>query len=166
MLPIVLELFAYTRWANHRILEAVAPLQPEELDRQLGGSFGSLRATLVHTLGADWIWLRRWRGQAASPLPEWDTSSTDAIRSLWEGIMDERDAFLSDLDADSLERPLHYTNLSGAPFTAPLGELLLHVVNHATYHRGQAVHLLRQLGHRAPATDLVVFQRDRGVRGS
>src|SRR5439155_24582247 len=58
-------LYRYNRWANATILKAVAPLSAEDFSRKLGGSFPSVRETVVHIMGAEWIWLRRWK--AVSP---------------------------------------------------------------------------------------------------
>ena len=55
-------LYRYNRWANATILNAVAPLSKDDFSRKLGGSFPSVRETLVHIMGAEWIWLRRWKG--------------------------------------------------------------------------------------------------------
>ena len=54
------DLFGYHWWANAKILDGTARVSVEDFDRDLGNSFPSLRATLAHILGADWIWLRRW----------------------------------------------------------------------------------------------------------
>src|SRR5258707_9051787 len=58
-------LFEYDRWANGRVLRAVAALNAEQFARDLGGSFRSVRDTLVHIFGGEWIWLHYWR--EASP---------------------------------------------------------------------------------------------------
>src|SRR5690606_6713353 len=61
---------AYNRWANHRILDAAAKLDAEALDRDLGSSSPSVRATLAHTLAAEWAWLSRWKGTSPTGLPD------------------------------------------------------------------------------------------------
>src|SRR5690348_9570177 len=53
-------LFQYDRWANHRVLQAVSALSPEQFIRDLGGSFRSVRDTIVHIFGGEWIWLTYW----------------------------------------------------------------------------------------------------------
>ena len=63
------ELFAYNYWARDRQLEACAALTQEQFQRPLGNSFSSLRDTLAHLVGAEWVWLERWRGRSPRALP-------------------------------------------------------------------------------------------------
>lgn len=155
------DLYAYNRWANRRILEAAARLTPEELARDLGSSFPSVLGTLAHVLSAEWIWLERWRGTSPPGLPDdWDLSGLDLVRARWAGVEADQRAFVEGLDEAALDRVIAYRNTAGAPFENPLGQLLRHLVNHSTYHRGQVVTMLRQLGAAAVATDYVVYLRE------
>lgn len=153
-------LYAYNRWANLLFLEALSHLTDEELGRGLGGSFPNVAATLVHLFGAEWLWLERWKGTSPGGLPGVEgLNSVAAVRARWDALWEEQQAFLAPLGDADLARPVTYRNLAGHEFTQPLAELLRHVVNHATYHRGQLTTFLRQLGHGAPSTDLVTFYR-------
>lgn len=156
------ELFAYNRWANRRLLEAAAALDDDALGRDLGSSFPSVLATLRHIASADWVWLRRWAGESPTgPPADWSPTSLDAIRSAWEEVEAERSAVLAALDDAALEREVEYRNTAGVAYTNRMDQMLRHVVNHSTYHRGQVVTMLRQLGGSAPATDLIAFHRER-----
>ena len=155
------DLFGYHRWANARVLDATAGLPTADFERDLGNSFGSIRATLAHVLGADWVWLRRWLGESPKAFPEWDVATHAALRERWREVEGEQREFLDGLGESDVERVVAYTMLSGAAFSNPLGELCRHVVNHATYHRGQVVTLLRQLGVEPPHTDLILYYRER-----
>lgn len=164
MIDEILELYAYNGWANDRILDATAPVSQEELTRDLGGSFPSLHATLTHMLGAEWVWLSRWKGVSPTALPsDWDLATHAGIRARWQAVERERAAFLETLTDEALQRVVEYRQLSGAAFANPLWQTLRHVVNHASYHRGQVTTLLRQLGRPAAATDLIVFYRERAL---
>ncbi|MGD8495185.1 MAG: DinB family protein [Gemmatimonadales bacterium] len=156
------ELFAYDRWASRRILDAVSRLTPEEFDRDLGSSHPSVRATLAHLLAANWVWLERWLGRSPSGLPDagWDVGTLEALRAKWADVERARRAFVDGLADGDLERPLAYRNTGGEPFEQPLWQTLRHAVNHASYHRGQVVTMLRQLGAEAVSTDLVLFYRE------
>jgi uncharacterized damage-inducible protein DinB len=154
-------LFDYNRWANLRLLDAVQALGPEELSRDLQSSFPTVLATLVHGLGAEWVWLERWKGTSPTALP--DASALDsvaAVRARWDGVWGDQQAFLAGLADGDETRPLRYELFSGDSDTRPLGELMRHVVNHATYHRGQIVTLLRQLGKTPPPTDYTRWLRE------
>lgn len=156
------DLYAYNRWANRRILDTAARLSPEELSRDLGSSFPSVLETLAHVLAAEWIWLVRWRGSSPPGLPEsWDLSSLEAVRARWADVEADQRAFVEGLDGAALDRVVAYRDTRGNPYQNPLGQLLRHVVHHSTYHRGQVITLLRQLGADAVATDYVVYLRER-----
>lgn len=155
-------LYAYNRWANCSVLDAAGRLSPEELARDLGSSFPSVRETLAHVLGAEWIWLERWRGSSPPGFPEsWDLSSLESLRAQWTEVEADQRAFVEELNEAALDRVVAYRNTRGTAFENPLWQLLRHVVNHSTYHRGQVITLLRQLGAEAVATDLVLYLRER-----
>ena len=156
------ELYAYNRWANRRLVEAAAAHDDDALARDLGSSFPSVLATLAHIVSADWIWLRRWAGVSPTAAPaDWALASLAAIRARWEDVETERSTVLSDLDDGTLGREVAYRNTAGVAFTSRMDEMLRHVVDHSTYHRGQVVTMLRQLGGTPPPTGLIVFYRER-----
>lgn len=156
------ELFAYNRWANERILDAVAPLEAEEFTRDLRSSYPSIRDTLVHTLSAEWVWLSRWKGVSPSSMPGAEELMTaGAVRGRWRELEAERSEYLDGLTEARLVEVIAYRNTRGEPFATPLWQMLRHVVNHSSYHRGQVTTMLRQLGRAAIATDLIVFYRGR-----
>ena len=153
-LSVVREMFAYHRWATATILDCVAPVTEEEFEREIGGSFGSLRGTLLHAYGADWVWLERFHGRSPRALPEGENlSRIDAIRQRWSEVEAERDVFLAKLTPARLNEEIQYVNFAGESCRYRLGEALFHVANHLTYHRGQIAMQLRQLGRKAVATD-------------
>jgi uncharacterized damage-inducible protein DinB len=155
------DLFGYHRWANARVLDATAALSQGQLDRDLGNSFGSVRGTLAHILGADWVWLSRWRGTSPTKSPDWDVSTHALLRARWREVESEQKAFLDSLgDADE-DRVFQYVTFKGDAFSNRLGETFRHLVNHGTYHRGQVVTMLRQLGVKPPQTDLILYYRER-----
>jgi uncharacterized damage-inducible protein DinB len=157
------DLYEYNRWANRRLLAVTARLTPAQLGRDLGSSFPSVHDTLVHMLYAEWIWLSRWEGTSRTGIPvDWDLSTHEAILGAWGVVESELAAFVSDLTDERLQAPLRYTNTQGTPFSTPLVHLMRHVVNHASYHRGQIVSMLRQLGVEPVATDMVLFYLERG----
>src|SRR5438067_1855616 len=141
------QLYKYNRWANGAVLKTVAAVSTEQFNQKLGGSFPSVRETLVHLMAAEWIWLRRWKGEspaallAAAEFPNFDT-----IKAKWREIEVEQSDFINQLTDHSLKAPLRYKNLKGDSFEYPLGRAMQHLVNHGTYHRGQVTNFLRQLG--------------------
>ncbi len=159
----ILTLFEYNAWANARVLGAAEALPPEQFLRDLGNSFRSVRDTLAHILGAEWVWLRRWRGESPPSLPAAaDYPSVAALRDRFAPIERDRRAFLEGPDEERLGQPLDYRDLAGKPRRLALVHSLQHVVNHGTYHRGQITTLLRQLGATPVSTDLSRFHMEGG----
>jgi uncharacterized damage-inducible protein DinB len=151
-------LYAYSRWANDRVLETAAALSPDELTRPGGVGYGSVRDILVHTMTAQWIWLSRWQG--VSPTGFWnpaDFPDLAAIRTRWHELEEETAAFLAGLDADRIMGEVVYASTRGAPRRQPLWQLLLHQANHATQHRSEAAYLLTQLGRSPGDLDLLAY---------
>ena len=161
MVDEIRELYAYNRWANHRMLDAASSLSVDAFTRDLGSSFPSVRATLVHILASEWMWLSRWRGESPSGFPEgWGDSTFDALRARWSEVERDQQAFVSELTEEAVGRSVAYRNTRGEPFEQPLAQMLRHVINHSTYHRGQVTTMLRQLGAETVATDLIRFYRE------
>jgi len=158
-------LFEYDRWANDRILQAVSALTLEQFTRDLGGSFHSVRDTVVHIISGQWIWLAYWKETSHDPALLADLRmrrealfSPDvlpdaaAVRSKWAEVEEERAEFVNGVTDDGLSKmlPARSTQIS-------LRHLMQHVANHSTYHRGQVALMLRQLGIEPVATDFHVF---------
>jgi len=161
-LETIRELYGYNRWANARSLEAASTVSPAHFTKEVGGSFASLRGTLAHVYGAEWIWLERWRGTSPRKLPfALDFPDVETIRSRWQDVEREQKKFLDALDPARLAEVVSYVNLKGETFAYPLGRMLQHVVNHSTYHRGQVATILRQLKATPLSTDLLLYDDER-----
>lgn len=151
-----LRLFSYTEWANARFLESVRGLSEEQFTREIVSSFPTIRDTLAHMTFAEWLWLRRWKGESPSTRPDWTKEpSLDVIEMHLRAVAEERRDFLARLTDEDLDRELSYRNLAGSPMSSRFSDLLAHVANHATYHRGQLTTMMRQVGATPPSTDLV-----------
>jgi uncharacterized damage-inducible protein DinB len=158
-------LLAYTVWANHRTLGAAASLSNEDFTRDLRSSFGGVRGTLAHIMGAEWIWLERFKGMSPTKLlDEAEFPDLTALRERWARIEQDRASWFERLPDSAAGAMLSYTSTEGKPFQAPLWQLVQHVVNHSTYHRGQVATLMRQLDGKPMGTDMVAWDRE-GPRG-
>jgi uncharacterized damage-inducible protein DinB len=159
----VRRLFDYNYWARDRQLKAVAAIPTTELTRPLGGSFPSLRDHLVHIMEVESLWYQRFQG-AARPSMRRATEFPDvtAIAARWAEVEGELRPFVARLQDADLERVITGRFTSGASFSIPLGDLLQHVVNHGSYHRGQVTTLIRQLGYTPVAVDWTVFVSGNG----
>ena len=157
-------LLDYHYWARDRILAAADALTPEQLNRDLGSSFKSVRDTLAHTYAAEWAWCSRWNGQAPTALLSPDMFPDVAtLRAKWIALESEVRAVLERMGSQGLDTVMAYKMLSGEPRSSVFWHMLQHVVNHASYHRGQVTTMLRQLGAKPPESmDLIAFYRLRG----
>jgi len=157
-------LHAYNAWASSRTLEAVSALPAEEYTRDLGTGHRSLHGTLVHMVAAEKRWLSRWIGTPEpSLLTPAEVPTLDVLRTLWESVGYETARFLGTLSDRKLQDKVAVTTPEGSPFTVTIGQSLQHLVDHSTYHRGQAAALMRQLGHTPPQTSMVLFFRGAGT---
>lgn len=160
-------LYEYNFWANHRTLDSCSSLSSEQFTRDLGSSFCSVRDTLAHIYGAEWLWLERWHGRIPNALPApADFPDLPALRVRWVELENNLHGFIDSLNSSELQRIIKYKNTQGVPFEGPLWPMLQHVVNHSSYHRGQVATLLRQLGAKPIATDLIAFHRELAARVS
>jgi uncharacterized damage-inducible protein DinB len=147
-------LYAYMRWACGKVLDSVEPLTPEEFTRAAGGSFGSVQATLAHLWGADWVWLERWHGRSPAALPDPKKVPALAIlREEWGAVQNGQREFVESISAEGMGAAFTYQGFDAKTYHRTIGDALLHVANHSTYHRGQVATLLRQLGKTPVATD-------------
>jgi uncharacterized damage-inducible protein DinB len=163
----MIRLFGYCEWANHRYLDAVAPLDAETFQRDLKGSHGGIRGTLVHAYGAEWVWHERFKGSSPKALPAEDAiTDVAALRERWTALEAERRSWLASLPPDVGERVIEYRTFKGDAFSSRLWPLVQHVTNHGSYHRGQLAVFLRQLGRKPPTTDLVAFDREYSPPGA
>ena len=160
-------LFAYNRWANQRLFNALAKISHEQYTRQLGGSFGSIHATLYHFLGAEWLWLQRWQGTSPKSMGSAaDMTNFAEVRAFGEQTEADRQRYLAGLTERRLAESIRYTSLEGKPYELPLAMLMQHTVNHSTYHRGQVTTLLRQAGGEGVSLDLVYFYLEQKAQGA
>ena len=158
-------LLDYHYWARDRLLAAVEALTPDQFTRDMGNSFRSVRDTLAHIVGAETAWLSRWQGHSPTALlPADQFPDVAAVRKVWTSLETQVRAFLEGLGEPGVNRVFEYKMLSGAPGSSPYWQMQQHVVNHASYHRGQVVTMLRQLGAQPPKSlDLIAFYRERSA---
>jgi uncharacterized damage-inducible protein DinB len=156
----LLELLEYHHWATNLTVTAAKALTLEQFTRDLGSSFPSVRDTLVHVFSADRAWLGRLEGQSPPRANASDYADLASLLEVWEPVLQRWPVLVASLG--NPEQVIEYKSFAGDPFTNPLGQIVRHVVNHGTYHRGQVATMLRQLGAQAVSSDLISFYRERG----
>jgi len=153
-------LFEYDSWANERTCNACEGLTPEQFLRDMKSSFPSVRDTLAHIMGAQWVWLERLRERTPTALPPVNTyDNLTKLRTAWALVRQDLLAYINDLSESDVEHPFEYRNFRGDLFRDSPGPVLQHLANHGSYHRGQVATMLRQLDLKPPNIDLIAFHR-------
>lgn len=154
-------LAAYSAWATNRIFEALGTLSAEETTRDMKASHRSIHGTLTHLVGAEKMWLSRMLGtpDRAMIRPEEFPTIAD-VKAQWEQTGFATAKFLGAMSDKKLQETFSFLTAAGEQFTYRFSEALQHVVNHSTFHRGQVVALIRQMGHTPPDTGLTRFIRE------
>lgn len=150
----------YSGWASRRLLHAAEALTGEERTKAMGVSHGSIQETLGHIHFADRIWYKRTVEPELIMPPMAEMSSLEGITADWPHLQTKWEAWADSLADRDLERIVNYKMLDGTAAESPASHVVLHLVNHATLHRGQVVGMLRQLGVKPPVTDLIFYLRE------
>jgi uncharacterized damage-inducible protein DinB len=156
-------LLDYHYWARDRMCEALEPLTPEQARKDLGGSFASVHDTVAHLVAAELAWYMRWQGDSPTALLTGAAfPDLAAIRRAWTEHEPKMRAYVEQLGEAGIARVIEFKMLTGQPGSSPFWQMLQHIVNHATYHRGQVTTKLRQLGAQpAKSLDMIAFYRTR-----
>ena len=152
---------AYTAWANQKIFDCISNLPEEQVDKEIVSSFPSIRKTVIHMWDAEAAWWQRVRLAEKVEIPS--EGFTGGFSELLARVSQQSQVWKDCVDNATeaqLQHVFAYRNNKKEEFKQPVYEVLLHVFNHGTYHRGQLVTMLRQLGaDKIPQTDFVVFCR-------
>ena len=152
---------AYNTWANQKLAELVSTLPEELLQKEVVSSFSSIHLTLLHMWNSESVWWQRLKLQENinPPANSFKGDTGEIIQHLlqqnkmWEEWVNHSSEMI-------LDHVFKYHNTKREPFKQPTYQMLMHVFNHGTYHRGQLVTILRQLGQtKIPQTDFIVWSR-------
>jgi uncharacterized damage-inducible protein DinB len=149
----------YSAWASNRMLEAAGKLTEEELNRDFKTSDKCVVSTLAHAFAADRIWLQRIHGNVQNTFIDDNDRRLGTLKTEWPALQQRWKDWAGPLSDQDVVKKISYKDLKGNPYESPLWQILLHVVNHATHHRGQVSGFLRAMGHTPPPLDLIAFYR-------
>ncbi len=152
----------YNAWANQLIFDAVAALPAGEAEKPRPGFYGSMVGTLNHLYAIDLIFQAHLQGREHG-FNTRTTRQTIPLEELWpkQRALDDWYIDWSDsLTLQAIDEPVRFTFVGGGEGEMTRGEILFHVVNHTTYHRGLISEQFYELSTRPPTTDLPVFLRD------
>ncbi len=157
-----IELADYNLWANTIVCNWLEQITEEQWSREIVSSFSSVQQTVLHIISAEYAWLERFK---RNPEIVWLQPSFKGTKdehiTLWKQTSQELKKFISEFEENQLSVKLEFTRLNGDVYTMPFYQLFAHVVNHAAYHRGQLVTMLRQTGFtNVQSTDLLGYYRN------
>ncbi|HYF29682.1 MAG TPA: DinB family protein [Chitinophagaceae bacterium] len=161
MKELLRQLAVYNGWANQKLCEIILQLPDDLSNKELPSSFTSIRATLLHMWDAESIWWQRMKLQEVVIAPS--TNFSGSIQDAVAGLQQQNrlwEEWLANATEMALDHVFSYYNLKKEHFKQPTYQVCLQVINHGTYHRGQLVNMLRQLGvQKIPQTDFIVWSR-------
>ena len=155
----------YNAWANQQIFDAVAALPEGEATRERASLFRNMVHTLNHNYVIDRIWQAHLEGREHGFTAR-NTPEHPPLPELWRAQQSVDDWYIvwSDGLSDAVvDEQVSFTLIGGNRGVMTRGEILLHVVNHTSYHRGFVADLFYQVPARPPTTDLPVFLRDKAA---
>ncbi len=152
---------AYNEWANKKLTDAILLMKQDKTKEHVISSFPSIHATLIHMHNAEGIWFNRVNKTSNTEIPLDDEmlATGKVISYLLEHSGRWKKYTIEKSENDLIEK-IRYKNIRGEEFYQPLHDILTHVFNHSTYHRGQLVTMMRTLGETViPKTDLIDYSR-------
>lgn len=141
----LLRMFSYDRWANRECLTAMRAASSVSADTV---------GRLAHILSAQKLWLERLLKQPQST-PVWPASTIDGCEKLAEGVSSAWRKYLADLTPAELDAKVEYRNSKGEPWSSRVEDILMHVLFHSAYHRGQIALQMRAAGVTPASTDFI-----------
>lgn len=154
-------LFNFNYWARDRLLDQAEALDSAEFLLPVESNYGSLQATLVHILSAEWVWRIRCQ-EGVSPtslLNHDDFASVSSVRSFWMDEQEKMLVYLEDLEGEELGKAISYRRTGGQEEFNTLWHILWHVINHGTEHRAEAAAILTSFGRSPGDLDFIHYLR-------
>jgi uncharacterized damage-inducible protein DinB len=143
-----LKLYQYNAWSNKRVLRCLS-------SQNVGHE--KILSVMGHIVAAQYLWLHRIKGLPPAQVKLWGTYTldqlvhmADEVGKLWLDFVEETDDF---------NRELTYYNYTNDPYTNNVEMIMIHLVNHSSYHRAQIAMLLRQNGFEPINTDFITYDR-------
>jgi uncharacterized damage-inducible protein DinB len=160
-----IELADYNIWANAIVCGWLDEITDEQWNRHITSSFNSIRETLLHMAGAENVWEERMSGVPAPPwLPDSFKGTKQEHIALLKMTSEKLKDFVVGFDESKLETKFYFKRLNGEENMMPYYQMLAHVFNHSTYHRGQLVTMLREAGFtNVSSTDLSAYYKHQSV---
>lgn len=163
MKELLVQFAAYNIWANQKLIACIQALPEEASLKEMPSSFTTMQGTLLHMWDSESIWWQRMKLQEGIVLPSANFKGT--TRDVSTALLHQNklwETWVSNASQAALDHVFMYLSLKQEPLKMHINQMLLHVFNHGTYHRGQLVNMLRQLDiQKIPQTDFSLWTRNK-----
>jgi uncharacterized damage-inducible protein DinB len=156
----ILKLCDYHLWANDKMISHLATLPEAVLYTEVENVFPNILQTLGHMYSVDQTWLSRIRGEHIEQIMPKQFDSIEMVQRSYSCLGEEMKSVVS-LHVNHADKLIQYQNTKGEVFRNTISEIVQHMVNHGTYHRGNIASMIRQLGYTGVATDYIIYLRQR-----
>jgi len=151
-------LYDYNYWANKRYLAVAETLTEEQLFRKQGHSWDSVHAVLMHMMNSENWWLQRWNGIPTRPaFTREEFPAFASIRDHWQGLESEIRSYVASQTDESLLHVVTYKNPQGETLTVPLWNMMIHLPNHNTHHRGELAAMFALMNVPHPEEEVIQY---------
>lgn len=154
------KLFAYHQWASQEILSHTEGLGDAVFTREGDSSFPSIKETVRHVITVEKLWLLRMTGIEKPAAEQFHVDTAAEAKQAFMLLHAEMELYFSSLTEDQWQEVMRFKNLRGNSFEETREEMLFTFINHASYHRGQIVSLLRQFGGEGTVLDYIYFPKE------
>ncbi len=157
----LIEMGKYNKWANDIVFNWLLQITDEQWNKEIISSFNSIIKTTLHTAGAEKVWLERWQQKNDIVfLSNTFTGTKIELIDIWKNSSQHILDFIVRMEEADFNNSFSFTRLNGDSHTSLYWEAMVHVLNHSTYHRGQLVTMLRQVGFTdVSSTDMITYFR-------
>ncbi len=161
MKQLLLQYSAYNLWANKLVTEKISTLQNDIIGKEMGSSFGNIFQTVIHLMDVESIWWQRLKLQEHVQWPgKTFNGNFESLSRELLNVSKQWNGWIFEAGEIQLTHVFGYQNSKKEFFKQPVYEMLLHLFNHQTFHRGQLITMMRQNGvGKIPPTDFIVFSR-------
>ncbi len=150
----LIQQIAYHKWATLKVVQHLEQLPSSLYHQAIISVFPSINHTCEHMIKADEVWLSRLQDKEARTF---SNSTPKILRENYEVVLNDLVTFIENEKTEN--RVITYKSFDGKTFSNTVEEIIQHIVNHGTYHRGNISAMLRQLNNRSVPTDYLYFLR-------
>lgn len=147
----------YTAWASQRLMDVAGMLSQEELTRDFKTADKTVLGTLAHIYAAERVWLSLAMAEPGATFGAREDRDLASLQIEWPALHQRWKEWLRDACGEDVARPISFQDMNGRPCAKPAWQVVLHLVNHATHHRGQVSGFLRTMGRTPPPLDLMHY---------